>query len=57
MSGELSSLRRELGTISAKPLTPADLDSNKDVSTTFVPFVLRRFDQGFTCVQLDSDIS
>jgi hypothetical protein len=35
--GELASLRREPGTASAGPLTPADDNSNKDVSTTFVP--------------------
>jgi hypothetical protein len=35
--GELASLRREPGTVSAGPLTPADHYSDKDVSTTFVP--------------------
>jgi hypothetical protein len=35
--GELASLRRELGTVSARPLTPADRRSIKDVSTPFVP--------------------
>src|SRR6266498_3899380 len=35
--GELASRRRERGTVSADPLTPADHDSLKDVSTTFVP--------------------
>ncbi len=37
-SGELASLRWARGTISAGPLIPADHRSNKDVSTTFVPF-------------------
>jgi hypothetical protein len=36
-SGELASLRRELGTLSAGPLKPADHRSIKDVSTPFVP--------------------
>jgi hypothetical protein len=36
-SGELASLRREPGTVSARPLTPADPCSSKDVSTPFVP--------------------
>ena len=36
-SGELASLRREPGTVSAKPLTFADHYSRKDVSATFVP--------------------
>jgi hypothetical protein len=36
-SGELASLRREPGTISAKPLIFADHYSRKDVSATFVP--------------------
>src|SRR5262245_54983208 len=36
-SEELASLRRELGTVSAAPLTPADHRSIKDVSTPFVP--------------------
>lgn len=36
-SEELASLRRELGTVSAEPLTPADHRSIKDVSTPFVP--------------------
>ena len=38
-SGELASLRREPGTVSAEPLTSADLHSSKDVSATFVPFM------------------
>jgi hypothetical protein len=37
MLGELASLRRELGTVSAGQLTPTDLYSNKDVSIPFVP--------------------
>jgi hypothetical protein len=36
-SGELASLRRERGTVSAGPQTPADLCSSKDVSATCVP--------------------
>ena len=40
--GELASLRRELGTLSAGPLRPADHRSYKDVSVTFVP--LMRYD-------------
>ena len=39
-SGELASLRREPGTVSAKPLTCADHYSSKDVSATFVPFCI-----------------
>src|SRR5215831_5704623 len=39
-SGELASLRRELGTLSAGPLRPADRCSIKDVSTPFVPFCI-----------------
>src|SRR2546430_567208 len=39
-SGELASLRREPGTVSAKPLTFADPYSRKDVSATFVPFCI-----------------
>src|SRR6266446_10747336 len=39
-SGELASLRREPGTVSAKPLTFADHYSKKDVSATFVPFCI-----------------
>jgi len=35
--GELASLRRERGTVSAGPQTPADPGSSKDGSTTFVP--------------------
>src|SRR5215510_557209 len=35
--GELASLRRERGTLSAGPLRPADHRSLKDVSVTFVP--------------------
>jgi hypothetical protein len=35
-SGELASVHRELGTVSARPLTPADRRSIKDVSTPFV---------------------
>ena len=57
MSGELSSLRREPGTVSTKSLTSVDPYSNKDVSTTFVPQSLRRFNQGFMCIQLDTDFS
>src|SRR5499426_3603031 len=37
--GELASLRREQGTVSARPLTPADHSSLKDVSVTFVPLM------------------
>ena len=37
--GELASLRRELGTLSAGPLRPADHRSYKDVSVTFVPLM------------------
>ena len=37
--GELASLRRERGTVSAGPLRPADHRSYKDVSVTFVPFM------------------
>ena len=40
--GELASLRRERGTLSAGPLRPADQSSYKDVSVTFVP--LMRYD-------------
>jgi hypothetical protein len=36
-SGELASLRREPGTVSAESLTSADPCSSKDVSATFVP--------------------
>jgi hypothetical protein len=36
-SDELASLRRERGTVSAEPLTPADHGSIKNVSTPFVP--------------------
>jgi hypothetical protein len=36
-SGELASLRREPGTVSAGLQTPADLCSSKDVSATCVP--------------------
>ena len=36
-SGELASLRREQGTVSARPLILADQSSLKDVSVTFVP--------------------
>lgn len=57
MSDELASLRRERGTVSTESLTSVDLGSNKDVSPTFVPQSLRRFCQGFTGVQLDSDFS
>ena len=39
MSGELSSLRRKLGTLSAEPLNSVDLCFSKDVSTAFVPSV------------------
>ena len=39
MSGELASLRRERGTVSAGPLIPTDHDSIKDVSSTFVPLM------------------
>jgi hypothetical protein len=39
-SGELASLRRERGTVSAEPLIPADLCSSKDVSATCVPFCI-----------------
>jgi hypothetical protein len=39
VSGELSSLRRKLGTLSAEPLNSVDLCFSKDVSTTFVPSV------------------
>jgi hypothetical protein len=35
--GELASLRREQGTVSARPLTLADQSSLKDVSVTCVP--------------------
>jgi len=35
--GELSSLHRELGTVSVGPLIPTDLCSSKDVSAPFVP--------------------
>ena len=38
-SGELASLRREPGTVSAGPLTPIDHRSTKDVSTPYVPFL------------------
>src|SRR5215470_81438 len=38
--GELASLRRERGTLSAGPLRPADRCSIKDVSTPFVPFCI-----------------
>ena len=38
-SGELASLRRELGTLSAGPLRPADRYSIKDVSTPFRPLL------------------
>jgi hypothetical protein len=37
--GELASLRRERGTVSARPLTLADHSSLKDVSVTCVPFM------------------
>src|SRR5262249_41530049 len=37
--GELASLRRERGTVSARPLTPADQSSLKDVSVTCVPLM------------------
>jgi len=37
VSGELASRRRERGTVSAGPQTPADLGSSKDISTTFIP--------------------
>ena len=39
-SGELASLRREPGTVSAEPLIFADHYSGKDVSATFVPFCI-----------------
>jgi hypothetical protein len=42
MLGELASLCRERGTLSAGPLRPADHSSYKDVSVTFVP--LMRYD-------------
>src|SRR2546429_2948616 len=45
-SGELASLRREPGTVSAKPLTFADPYSRKDVSATFVPFCITTHVQG-----------
>jgi hypothetical protein len=38
-SGELASLCRERGTVSAGPLTPTDPDSFKDVSVTCVPLM------------------
>jgi len=37
--GELASLRRERGTVSARPLTLADHSSLKDVSVTCVPLM------------------
>jgi hypothetical protein len=37
--GELASLRRERGTVSARPLTLTDHSSLKDVSVTCVPFL------------------
>jgi hypothetical protein len=37
--GELASLRREWGTVSARPLTLADHSSLKDVSVTCVPLM------------------
>ena len=48
--GELASLRRELGTVSARPLTPADRRSIKDVSTPFVPSL--RYDASIKASQV-----
>ena len=39
MLGELASLRRERGTVSAGPLIPTDHSSIKDVSIPFIPSV------------------
>ncbi len=41
--GELASLRREPGTVSAGPLKPADHHPDKDVTTTFVPSCITTF--------------
>jgi hypothetical protein len=49
-SDELASLRRERGTVSAEPLTPADHGSNKDVSTPFVPFL--RYDASIKALRV-----
>jgi hypothetical protein len=40
VSGELASLHREPGTVSAGPLIPADRCSCKDVSATCVPLII-----------------
>src|SRR5262245_38113118 len=59
-SGELASLRRELGTLSAGPLRPADRRSIKDVSTPFVPSLRydasRKASQMFNSVPTFPDI-
>jgi len=52
--GELASLRRELGTLSAGPLRPADHRSYKDVSVTFVP--LMRYDASTKASQVFNSV-
>jgi len=56
-SGELASLRREPGTASACSLTMLTFTPGRTYQPHASPFSLRRFNQGFTRVQLDSDFS
>jgi hypothetical protein len=56
-SGELSSLRLEPGTAPACSLTMLAFAPRRTYQPRTSPLPLRRFNEGFTCVQLDSDFS